>query len=122
MNTPDTRLPLFAGVDGGGTKCRVRLRNAEGVLLGEAEGGSGNIRLGLDMVWGNILNALDATLKQAGYATSDWSQISLGLGLAGISCADDVAATIKAGPRFGRCDASSDAHTACLGAFSGNDG
>ena len=122
MNSPDSPLPLFAGVDGGGTKCRVRLRDAEGVLLGEAEGGPANIRLGLNMVWANILGALDQALVQAGRTSGDWGQISIGLGLAGISSAEDAERTLKAGPRFGRGIASSDAHTACLGAFSGRDG
>jgi glucosamine kinase len=122
MTSSAPRLQLFAGVDGGGTKCRVRLRNAEGVLLGEAEGGPANIRLGLNMVWANILGTLDQALGQAGHTFGDWDKISIGLGLAGISSLEDSERTIKAGPRFGRCDASSDAHTACLGAFSGHDG
>lgn len=122
MNNPDSSLPLFAGVDGGGTKCRVRLRDAEGVLLGEAEGGPANIRLGLNMVWANILGALDQALVQAGRASGDWGKISIGLGLAGISSAEDAERTLKAAPRFGRGIAASDAHTACLGAFSGRDG
>ncbi len=122
MTNSDPRLPLFAGVDGGGTKCRVRLRNAAGELLGEAEGGPANIRLGLNMVWANILGTLDHALVQAGHTSGDWGKISIGLGLAGISSLEDAERTIKAGPRFGRCDASSDAHTACLGAFSGRDG
>ena len=122
MSSPDSHLQLFAGVDGGGTKCRVRLRDAGGTLLGEAEGGSGNVRLGLDLVWGNIIAALDDVLAQAGLDRSAYGRISLGLGLAGISRADDAEATIAAGPKFARCDAASDAHTACLGAFSGRDG
>ncbi|WP_235079960.1 BadF/BadG/BcrA/BcrD ATPase family protein [Asticcacaulis sp. AC402] len=126
---PDCQIPdcqIFAGVDGGGTKCRVRLRNAQGVLIGEAEGGSGNIRLGLDLVWNNILTAIDQALVNAGAGpgrnSAVFGKMSLGLGLAGISDAGDAARTIAAGPRFGRCEASSDAHTAVLGAFSGRDG
>lgn len=122
MNTPDPRLQLFAGVDGGGTKCRVRVRDAEGVLLGEAEGGPANIRLGLTMVWANILGALDQALVQGGRSAGEWQNLSIGLGLAGISALEDAERTVKAGPAFGRCEASSDAHTACLGAFSGRDG
>jgi glucosamine kinase len=113
---------LFAGVDGGGTHCRVRLRDAGGALLGQAEGGPGNIRLGLNLVWTNILAALDQALSQAGQPSVSWDRISIGLGLAGIADASDVEKTIKAGPRFARIDAATDAHTACLGAFSGRDG
>ena len=112
---------LFAGVDGGGTKCRVRLRDAQGNLLAEGEGGPANIRLGLNLVWANILGALDQALSRAGQPAV-WDKISLGLGLAGIADASDVEKTIKGGPRFGRIDAATDAHVACLGAFTGRDG
>lgn len=121
MKNPDRQARLFAGVDGGGTKCRVRLRDAEGQLLAQAEGGPANIRLGLNMVWANILDALSHALQQAGRSDA-YEHIAIGLGLAGIADADDVDRTLKAGPRFAHCDAASDAHTACLGAFSGRDG
>lgn len=121
MKNPDIQARLYAGVDGGGTKCRVRLRDAAGQLLGQAEGGPANIRLGLNMVWANMLDALSQALQQAGRSDA-YEHIAIGLGLAGIADAGDVERTIKAGPRFAHCDAASDAHTACLGAFSGRDG
>ncbi|MDI7775173.1 BadF/BadG/BcrA/BcrD ATPase family protein [Asticcacaulis sp. EMRT-3] len=122
MNTSETHPRFFAGVDGGGTKCRVRVRDAAGQLLGEAEGGPANIRLGLNMVWANILTALEKALHQAGEPAPRWEDVAIGLGLAGIADAADVARTLTSGPRFARCQAASDAHTACLGAFSGRDG
>lgn len=121
LNSDKTPL-LYAGVDGGGTHCRVRLRDAEGRQVGQAEGGPANIRLGLNLIWANILSALDQALVQAGQSSVSWDKISIGLGLAGIADASDVEKTIKAGPRFARIDAATDAHTACLGAFSGRDG
>lgn len=113
---------IFAGVDGGGTQCRVRLRDAAGGLIGEAMGGSGNIRLGLDLVWSHILAALEAALAQSGRDRSAFPTLAIGLGLAGISDAGDAQRTLAAGPKFARACASSDAHTACLGAFSGDEG
>jgi len=121
LNRSNPTPSLFAGVDGGGTKCRVRLRDAKGTLLAEAEGGPANIRLGLNLVWANILGAVDEALTRAGEPSS-WERISIGLGLAGIADASDVERTIKAAPRFSRIDAATDAHAACLGAFSGRDG
>lgn len=122
MTTPLEPPPhLFAGVDGGGTKCRVRLRDGEGRLIGQAEGGPANIRLGLPLIWSNILDALQQAQQQAG-DTTPLDRIAIGLGLAGIADASDADRTIAAGPRFARCDAASDAHTACLGAFSSRDG
>lgn len=122
MLSSDPSIALYAGVDGGGTRCRVRLRDAKGTLLAQAEGGPANIRLGLDVAWANILDALDQALTQSQQAGRSWEGISIGLGLAGIADAADAEKTIAAGPRFARATASTDAHTACLGAFSGRDG
>ncbi len=122
MTQPSPQLQLFAGVDGGGTQCRVRIRDAEGRLVGEGVSGSGNIRLGLELVWANVLDALDQALAMGGRNRTAFERMSVGLGMAGISDAGDAARAIAAGPKFARIDASSDAHTACLGAFSGRDG
>ena len=100
--TVDKAPSLYAGVDGGGTHCRVRLRDPHGVLLGEGEGGPANIRLGLNLIWANILSALDKALSQAGRACTSWDEISIGLGLAGIADLGDVDRTLRAGPRFAR--------------------
>ncbi len=119
---PSPSLSVFAGIDGGGTKCRVRLSDAQGRLLGEAEGGPANIRLGLELVWSNMTEALREALNRAGRADVTFDQIAIGLGLAGIADASDVFNTIMAGPRFGFVNVATDAHAACLGAFSGRDG
>lgn len=115
-------LPFLIGVDGGGTGCRVRVRDSGGSLLGEAAGGPGNIRLGIDVAWGNILGALDGALAQAGLDRAAFAQASMGLGLAGIVDLQTAQATIAAGPLCGAVRAVSDAHIACLGAFGGGDG
>ncbi|MDE1150555.1 MAG: BadF/BadG/BcrA/BcrD ATPase family protein [Azospirillaceae bacterium] len=79
-----TSTPLyFLGIDGGGTKCRARLRDARGALLGEGLGGPANIRLGLDLAWGSILDAADGALAQAGLDRDALDQTHAGLGLAG---------------------------------------
>lgn len=117
-----SELRYLIGVDGGGTGCRARLCSADGRLLGEGAGGPGNIRLGLDVVWGNILAAVDAALAQGGLDRTALAQTGLGLGLAGIVDESTAAATLEAGPDFAAARAVSDAHIACLGAFDGGDG
>ncbi|MDV6330899.1 BadF/BadG/BcrA/BcrD ATPase family protein [Asticcacaulis sp. 201] len=115
--------PLYyIGIDGGGTKCRARLRNRAGQLLGEGLGGPSNIRLGLGEVWHNIMMSVDEALSAAGLTHADLEDIHLGLGLAGITSSTSAQVTIDSGPGFGAIYASSDAHAACLGAFSGDDG
>jgi glucosamine kinase len=121
MQTPPPPL-YYIGVDGGGTKCRARLKNRAGQILGEGYGDAGNIRLGLGLVWKNIMTAVDDALVQAELTHADLPDIHVGLGLAGISSPTSAQVTIDSGPNFGSIRASSDAHAACLGAFSGKDG
>jgi glucosamine kinase len=116
------KADYYLGVDGGGTQCRARLCDALGVVLGEGVGGPANIRLGLDRVWDNMLIAIDQALSQAGLNRAIFSQTSLGLGLAGITTHADCVQTIASGPTFLYAQAATDAHCACLGAFSGRDG
>ena len=39
------KLPYTIGIDGGGTRCRGRLRNINGKILAEEEAGSANVHL-----------------------------------------------------------------------------
>jgi glucosamine kinase len=118
-----TQVHYLIGVDGGGTGCRARIRDArDGGLLGEGAAGPGNVRLGLDQAWSNIVAAIDGALAGAGMDRAAFSKSAVGLGLAGIVDEQGADETISAGPRFARAEAVSDAHTACLGAFGGRDG
>jgi len=113
---------LFLGVDGGGTGCRARLVDAAGTVLGEGQAGAANIRLGLDVSWGQILLATDQALAQAGLDRAALPRIHTGLGLAGITGPADQARVAASAPGFAGIAAETDAHTACLGAFGGRDG
>jgi len=113
---------LFLGVDGGGTGCRTRLVDAAGTVLGEGQAGAANIRLGLDVSWGQILEATDQALAQAGLDRAALPRIRAGLGLAGITRPADAARVAAQAPDFAAVAVETDAHTACLGAFGGRDG
>lgn len=115
---------LFLGVDGGGTGCRARLVDGAGTALGEGRGGAANIRLGLDVSWGQIMRATDLALEQAGLDRRALPRIHAGLGLAGITGPVDASRVAGAAPApgFASIAAETDAHTACLGAFGGRDG
>jgi glucosamine kinase len=113
----------FIGVDGGGTRCRARLKDRAGRTLGESESGPANIRLGLDVAWGNIMTAIDAALAQAGLNRDALTATALGLGLAGVVTPTDCTRTSDAAPIvFGRINAAADYHVACFAAFAGADG
>ncbi len=112
----------YIGVDGGGTRCTARLQSADGRLLGTGHGGPANILLGLDRSWASILDAIDGALARAGLDRSVFSETRLGLGLAGITTEADGKRVAASGPAFAAVRVATDAHVACLGAFSGRDG
>ncbi len=117
-----SHIKYYMGVDGGGTKCRVRLKDMNGTTLAESLGGPANIRLGLSLIWQNIGGAIDKALLKAGLDGKDLLNTSICLGLAGITTEKNCILALEAGPRFGKSIVVSDAHIACLGAFSGDNG
>lgn len=115
--------PLFLGIDGGGTRCRARLADAAGVTLGEGVGRAANIRLGLDVAWTAIMQAVDQALAAAGLGRDVLPRIFIGLGLAGITgIADQERVAASAPAAFAGILSDTDAFTACLGAHAGADG
>jgi glucosamine kinase len=114
--------PLFLGIDGGGTKCRARLRDAKGNLLGEGTGGPSNIRLDPDVVWASILTACREALAQAGLQESALAAAHVGMGAAGAGQASAVERLLSRPHPFASFAIDTDAHTAWLGAFNGGDG
>jgi glucosamine kinase len=114
--------PFFLGIDGGGTKCRARLRDANGILLGEGSGGSSNLRLDPELVWNSILTACREALAQAGLQESDLKAMHAGMGAAGAGQTSAVERLLSRPHPFGSFAIDTDAHTAWLGAFNGGDG
>jgi glucosamine kinase len=109
----------FLGVDGGGSKCRVRVRDHAGSLLGEAIGGSSNIYQDFDGSLANIVAAAKQAADTAGLAIA---QLHAGMGLAGIVTSVGAEKIHRAGLPFASVIADNDAYTACTGAFSGGNG
>lgn len=116
-------LPLFFGVDGGGSRTRVRVVDATGRALATAEGGSANIYLNQDGALATIAETLATATRAAGLDASAWPQAALGLGLAGLS-SDALGERIALhfSGSFGQVVARNDAVIACLGAHGGQDG
>ncbi|MEZ0169301.1 BadF/BadG/BcrA/BcrD ATPase family protein [Microvirga sp. TS319] len=115
-------IPLFLGIDGGGTKCRARLRDADGNLLGEGSGGPSNVRLDPDLVWNSILTACREAVAQAGLRDEVFASTHVGMGAAGAGQASAVERLLSRPHPFASFSIDTDAHTAWLGAFNGGDG
>lgn len=113
---------LFIGVDGGATHCRARIRDADGVCLGEGSAGPANVWLDLPGATANILAACRAAAGAAGLGREELGRLHAGFGLAGLVSAE-VKRAFRAQPLpFASVVADNDAYAACLGAHGGKDG
>lgn len=113
--------PLFIGIDGGGTNCRARIRDASGNLIGTGAGGPANLLLGPAVVMRSILTATRAAAAGK-LAEADLRRAHAGFALAGTEL---VAACeqLRAEPHpFASVAIESDAYGALLGAHGGRDG
>jgi glucosamine kinase len=112
---------LLLGVDGGGTRCRARLCDINGTILGEGSAGPANIRLGLDESFAEVLGATSACLAEAGLPSHE-GEIVACLALAGASEPLNLVAAQRHKHPFRRALVTTDAHAACVGAHGGRDG
>jgi glucosamine kinase len=115
-------IPLFLGVDGGGTGCRARLETAGGNILGQGLSGPATTRLGIEQAWASIMVAIDAALMEAEVLKADHARIRVGIGLAGVGRKGALEALQACPHDFLRVDFISDGLAACFGAHSGQDG
>jgi glucosamine kinase len=111
--------PLFLGIDGGGSKCRARIRNAEGHLLAEAVGGAANVYQDFD---GSIAVIKKVASEAATAAHTELEMLHAGLGLAGLVTSVSQSKVKDAGLPFASMVVDNDAYIACVGAFSGGRG
>ena len=117
-----SRGPLYLGVDGGATRCRARLRDANGKSLAEASGAAANIHVDFAASVAVMRGLIDELLAKAECSEAGRGHIAVGFGLAGISDASDEARIVSAFPGFGFVRAANDSTTACIGAHAGADG
>ena len=89
-----TEAPLgFIGVDGGATRCRVRVRDSEGRALAEALGASANVHVDFAASIAAARSVVGDALHDAGLAPADHPRLAIGLGLAGVNDKQDAAAS-----------------------------
>lgn len=114
---------LYLGVDGGATKCMVRLEDEAGHVLGQGLGGSANLRLSVPQTWHHIQQAIATVLEPLSLTLTDAApRIRAGFGLAGCEMQGMVEQFLTCLPCFHTVKISSDADVACLGAHGGQDG
>jgi glucosamine kinase len=119
--------PLFIGIDGGATRCRARIGDAEGRALGDAtHKASANIASRRpEAVMAVILGAVKAAARKAGLAQQEWRAAYAGLGLAGAevrSARESLLRLFREQGYFRKADIRTDAYVTWLGAHRGEDG
>lgn len=113
---------FFIGVDGGGTKTHVRIRDAHGAIIGEGFAGAGNVHTDLDGAVTRIISAVEDVLVKSGKSAKDKARGHIGLGLAGLVTQGDPKRIAKEFSGFASVKVVSDAATACIGGHQGKDG
>jgi glucosamine kinase len=112
---------LLLGVDGGGTRCRARLTDLDGVVLGEGTAGPANIRLGPEESLRAVGEAAGHCLRRAGLVSGE-RRIVACLALAGASEPADLARARALPHPFYTAAFTTDARAACIGAHGGRNG
>lgn len=114
---------LFIGVDGGATKCVVRVEDESGNLLGREISGPANINVSVVKTWHSILDALEKIIRPLNISLQNKTyRFHAGMGLAGCEVKEAYQEFLKYTHPFHQLIVSSDAHTACLGAHQHQDG
>ncbi len=119
---PQCGVPLFIGVDGGGTGCRARIEDAEGRVLGTGIAGPAAVRLGIDKSMAALKNACLAAVAEAGLPPEALGSMDAGIGLAGIGRKGALEQIVAQPHPFRSVVYVNDANIACIGAHGGRDG
>ncbi|MBV8123994.1 MAG: ATPase [Burkholderiaceae bacterium] len=110
------------GVDGGGTGTRVRLADASGQVLGQAEAGPSALGQGVEQAWIHIEVALSRALEAAGLAPLKRAEVAIGAGLSGGNELALAEKFLARQPGFAAVLLDNDGFTTVLGAHGGRPG
>lgn len=112
---------FFIGIDGGGTKCRARIEDSDGILIGEGISGPANIMRDSVLAKRSMVEAIEKAIAASGLSIHH-EQCVVGAGLAGANIAQAAKKFGDWSHPFRLMHVLSDLHAACLGAHNGQDG
>lgn len=112
----------YLGVDGGGSKCKASIADAEGRVLGSAQSGPANPFHGVQQTLHSIESAARGALRNAGLPDSTLGDLVAGVGLAGVNL-PSLYQVISEWPHpFAQLHLTTDLRIACLGAHQSDEG
>lgn len=115
-------IDYLIGVDGGGTKTRVRLAARSGAELATGASGPSGLRLGIDAAWQAVNSAVAQAFATLSIDSIPFERCAIGLGLAGVhnsSWADQFRA---ANPGYAALTLATDGYSTLMGAHGGAPG
>jgi len=115
-------ISYLIGIDGGGTGTRAIVANKTGMVLARGSYGPSSLANGVDFAWNSIIKAINNAFSQAQIEVPAFSQMAIGLGVAGAH--NKQRATEFAGKNPGFCllQLETDAYTTMYGAHKGAPG
>ena len=118
----DSRDILFVGVDGGGSKCRASVFDADNRLLGTGVSGPANPLHGYAQTIDSIVRSAALAVADAGLPAEILGELVAGVGLAGVNMPRLYNEMSAWAHPFKQMFLTTDQHSACLGAHRGGDG
>jgi len=115
-------IDYLIGVDGGGTKTRVRLADRTGAELATSSSGPSGLGHGIDKAWHAVTSATRQAFAAIGIDAIPLSACAIGLGLAGVHNKQWAAAFSAANPGFAAIVLDTDGFTTLMGAHGGRPG
>lgn len=115
-------MTYYLGIDAGGTRCRARLVDQDGTIIGTGEAGPANTRVGLDVLHSTLLDASGQATSAAGLNAAAIATIRAGMGIAGINRTGMKPQIQALDFPFASVALTSDSVIANLGAHAGGDG
>ena len=121
-SNPVARHPLFIGIDGGGSKCKATIVDANDNVLGTGIAGPANPFHDYQQTIISIVESAQQALTAAQLPAADISRLVAGVGLAGVNVPKVFDKMLHWQHPFGQMFLTTDLHIACLGAHQGRDG
>ena len=122
MPSSNNNEMYFLGIDGGGSKCKAIIVDANNTVLGTGISGPANPLHGYEQAINSITESASLAIKEANITGLKLSDLIAGVGLAGVNLPALFEQMSNWHHPFKRMFLATDLLIACLGAHQGNDG